>query len=224
MNNFKRLNQEYIHRNLQLIRVWGMFYPLLGTMLGLGGVFVLWIGGRQVIAGRITLGDFVAFNAYLGMLSWPMIALGWVINIVERGTASLERINRIFEAQPEIWDDSVRIVAPCYGSDALQPEERYFIRRQCSRRNVQFILASERKSSSGSSAPRNSFSDSEIQGEIEFRALSFAYNGQPVLKDISLFIPRGATFAIVGETGSGKSTLVNLLARVHDYTRGRYLD
>ena len=132
IEQFKRLNQEYIRRNLQLIRVWGTFYPMLGTMLGLGGVFVLWMGGRQVIAGRITLGDFVAFNAYLGMLSWPMIALGWVINIVERGTASLGRINRIFEAQPEIWDESVRIVAPRYSSKGLQPQERRFIHRQAS--------------------------------------------------------------------------------------------
>jgi ATP-binding cassette subfamily B protein len=222
IEQFKQLNQEYIHRNLQLIRVWGMFYPLLGTMLGLGGVFVLWIGGRQVIAGRITLGDFVAFNAYLGMLSWPMIALGWVINIVERGTASLERINRIFEAQPEIWDDSVRIVAPCYSSDALQPQERYFIHRQSHGGTYRYSGLRE-EISTGSSAPQSSFSDSEIQGEIEFRALSFAYNGRPVLKDISLLIPRGATFAIVGETGSGKSTLVNLLARVHDYKRGDIL-
>jgi len=222
IEQFKRLNQEYIYRNLQLIRVWGMFYPLLGTMLGLGGVFVLWMGGRQVIAGRITLGDFVAFNAYLGMLSWPMIALGWVINIVERGTASLGRINRIFEAQPEIWDESVRIVAPRYGSKGLQPQERQFIHRQASGGTADHSGFRE-GIASGSDAPRPPIFEAEIQGEIEFRALSFAYNGLPVLKDISLSIPRGATFAIVGETGSGKSTLVNLLTRVHDYTEGEIL-
>jgi ATP-binding cassette, subfamily B, multidrug efflux pump len=222
IEQFKRLNQDYIRRNLQLIRVWGTFYPMLGAMLGLGGVFVLWMGGRQVIAGRITLGDFVAFNAYLGMLSWPMIALGWVINIVERGTASLGRINRIFAAKSEIWDESVRIVAPRYSSKSLQPLEHRFIHRQASGGTEDHSRFRE-GFPSGSEALRPPVLESEIQGEIEFRDLSFAYNGLPVLKDISLSIPRGATFAIVGETGSGKSTLVNLLTRVHDYTQGEIL-
>src|SRR5262245_40858418 len=106
---FKRLNREYINKNLQLIRVWGLFYPVLGLLLGLGGVFVLWYGGREVIARRMTLGDFVAFNAYFGMLTWPMIALGWVINIVERGSASAGRMNQIFDTKPEIFDESVRV-------------------------------------------------------------------------------------------------------------------
>src|SRR5262245_20170392 len=109
IGEFKRLNQEYIHKNLQLIRVWGLFYPVLGFLLGLGGVFVLWYGGREVIGGRMTLGDFVAFNAYLGMLTWPMIALGWVINIVERGSASAGRMNQIFDTEPEIFDESVGV-------------------------------------------------------------------------------------------------------------------
>ena len=109
IGEFKRLNQEYIHKNLQLIRVWGLFYPVLGLLLGLGGVFVLWYGGREVIGGRMTLGEFVAFNAYLGMLTWPMIALGWVINIVERGSASAGRMNQIFDTRPEIFDESVKI-------------------------------------------------------------------------------------------------------------------
>ena len=109
IGEFKRLNQEYIQKNLQLIRVWGLFYPVLGLLLGLGGVFVLWYGGREVIGGRMTLGEFVAFNAYLGMLTWPMIALGWVINIVERGSASAGRMNQIFDTQPEIFDESVRV-------------------------------------------------------------------------------------------------------------------
>lgn len=189
---FKRLSQEYIHKNLQLIRVWGLFYPVLGFLLGLGGVFVLWYGGRQVIAGRMTLGDFVAFNAYLGILTWPMVALGWVINIVERGTASAGRMNQILDARPEIFDESVKI-------HRAQGVSR--------RGGPPAVLVD------ASQTP-------PIRGEIEVRNVSFAYNGQPVLKNINLRIPQGATYAIVGETGSGKTTLVSLLARVYDVTEG----
>ena len=196
MEEFKRLNQDYIQKNLQLIRIWGAFYPMLGTLLGMGGVFVLWFGGREVMAGRITLGDFVAFNAYLGMLSWPMIALGWVINIIERGSASMGRINQIFDSQPEIQDNSVRVQPRI-----LTPPKR--------------ILSDL----SSSELPRVR----DIQGEIEFRNLSFAFNGNPALKDINLRIPKGSTFSIVGETGSGKSSLVNLLARVYDFNEGEIL-
>jgi ATP-binding cassette subfamily B protein len=196
IEQFKRLNQEFIHKNLQLIRIWGTFYPMLGALLGMGGVFVLWFGGREVMAGRITLGDFVAFNAYLGMLAWPMIALGWVINIVERGSASMGRINHIFDSQPEMEDDSVAV------------------------RPVAFILQNKPDPSSLQAAPPE---PSEIQGDIEFRNLSFAYNGNQVLSHIDLRIPRGATYAIVGETGSGKSTLINLLAGVYKLTEGEIL-
>jgi ATP-binding cassette subfamily B protein len=182
VEQFRRLNRDYIQKNLQLIRIWGTFYPLLGALLGMGGVFVLWLGGRQVMAGRITLGDFVAFNAYLAMLTWPMIALGWVINIMERGTASMGRINQIFNAPADIIDDSVKVDARFH---------------------------SQAKDKSGG-----------IRGEIEFDHVFFSYNSKPVLQDIHLRIPQGATFAIVGETGSGKSTLVNLLGRLYDLKEG----
>jgi len=196
IEEFRRLNQEYLRKNLQLIRVWGMFYPLLGTLLGMGGVFVLWFGGREVIAGRITLGDFVAFNAYLGMLSWPMIALGWVINIMERGSASMGRINQIFDSQPEIHDDSIRLQSKIPNLQNPVPV---------------------------SPASPESNPSSEIHGEIEFKNLFFGFNGTPVLRGINLRIPEGSTFAIVGETGSGKSSLVNLLARVYDFNEGEIL-
>ncbi len=185
IEQFERLNQDYIRKNLKLIRLWGSFFPLLGALLGLGSVFVLWYGGREVMTGRMTLGDFVAFNAYLGMLSWPMIALGWVVNIVERGTASLGRINQIFEDRSEIIDNS--------GGTA---EELLF-------------------AGTPSSLP--------LRGELEFRQLTFSYNGVPVLNNINLRIPAGSTIAIVGETGSGKTSLVNLLPRLYDYTTGEIL-
>jgi len=255
---FKRLNHEYIHKNLQLIRVWGLFYPVLGFLLGLGGVFVLWYGGREVISGRMTLGEFVAFNAYLGMLTWPMIALGWVINIVERGSASAGRMNQIFDTQPEIFDESVKIkvaqsipktekpapkkIPSLGGGEGL----RSLHRSDSGREAPGWVRPLDHNPPQGPDGPRPSqegislpFSFSPqtalpgsvgaskevsllppIKGEIDIRNLSFAYNGQAVLKNINLRIPLGATYAIVGETGSGKSTLVSLLARVHDVTDG----
>ena len=175
---FETSNQEYVTRSLPLARLTGMLWPTLELMLGVAVVLVLWIGGRQVLLGRMTLGDFVAFNTYIIMLTWPIIALGWVINIFQRGTASMGRINEILVATPEITDSAV-------ASD----------------------LATTRT----------------LGGEIEFRHLDFSYNGVPVLKDINLKIPAGSSLAIVGPTGSGKTTLVNLLPRIYDAAAGSLL-
>jgi ATP-binding cassette, subfamily B, multidrug efflux pump len=184
IEEFRHLNQDYIQKNLKLIRLWGSFFPLLGALLGLGSVFVLWYGGREVIQGRLTLGGFAAFNAYLGMLSWPMIALGWVVNIVERATASMGRINQIFDSRSEIRDP---------GGEAVWSPE----------------------SPDASPLP--------LRGELEFRRLNFSFEGIPVLRDVNLKIPAGSTVAIVGETGSGKTTLVNLLPRLYDCSEGEIL-
>ncbi len=102
---FETANQEYIRRSLKLVRLMGMLWPTLELMLGIAVVIVLWLGGRQVLLGRMNVGDFVAFNTYMVQLTWPVIALGWVINIFQRGTASLVRINEILSAEPEIADD-----------------------------------------------------------------------------------------------------------------------
>ncbi len=172
---FETSNREYINRSLKLVRLMGMLWPTLETMLGLAIVLVLWLGGREVLSGRITPGGFVAFNTYMVQLTWPVIALGWVINIFQRGTASMGRINEILVEKSEIEDSP------------------------------------EVKAKGG---------EPQITGGIEFRGLNFAYNGVPVLHDINLRIPAGSSLAIVGPTGSGKTTLVSLIPRVYDAASG----
>ena len=172
---FEEANQEYIRRSLKLVRLMGMLWPTLETTLGLAVVLVLWLGGREVLLGRITVGKFVAFNTYMVQLTWPIIALGWVINIFQRGTASMGRINELLIEKPAIID-TPKLNAP-----------------------------------------------QQIVGDIEFRHLSYGYNGTPVLHDINLRIPAGSSLAIVGPTGSGKTTLVNLIPRVYDAAPGSVL-
>jgi len=172
---FRRDNEEFVRRNVGLIKVWGIFFPLLQVLIGLTFVIVLWMGGMEVHAGRISLGSFVAFNAYMMQLTWPMIALGWVVNIGERGAASTGRIRQILEEKPEI-------------ASLAEP------------------------------APIG-----EVRGEIEFRNLNFAYNGRPILRGLNLRILAGQTVAIVGHTGSGKTTLVNLIPRLLDPPAGTVL-
>ena len=174
---FETSNREYINRSLKLVRLMGMLWPTLETMLGFAIVLVLWLGGREVLYGRMTVGGFVAFNTYMVQLTWPVIALGWVINIFQRGTASMGRINEILVERPEIEDGS------------------------------------ETKAAGESARPT-------LRGEIEFRGLNFDYNGVPVLHDINLRIPEGSSLAIVGPTGSGKTTLVSLIPRIYDAAPG----
>ena len=196
---FETENQEYIRRSLRLVRLMGMLWPTLELMLGCAVVLVLWLGGREVIhglshvtlvsnlgtshpaitttlslSGSMSVGQFVSFSTYMMQLTWPIIALGWVINIFQRGTASLIRINEIMQEQPEIQD------AP--GAQ-----------------------------------------DREIAGEIEFRGLNFGYEGKPVLHDLNLRVPAGSSLAIVGPTGSGKTTLVSLIPRIYDAEPGTVL-
>ena len=174
IKQFEAANQEYVSRSLKLVRLMGMLWPTLEFMLGLAMVLVLWIGGREVLAGHMEIGGFTSFNIYMMQLTFPIIALGWVINIFQRGTASLGRLNEILHEKPEIANEA---------------------------------------------AAR----DLEVTGEVEFRNLNFAYNGKPVLRDVKLRIPAGSSMAIVGPTGSGKSTLVNLVPRLYDAAPGSVL-
>jgi ATP-binding cassette, subfamily B, multidrug efflux pump len=176
--SFEASNREYMRRSLKLVRLMGMLWPTLEIMLGLAIVLVLWLGGREVLNGAMSLGAFVAFNTYMVQLTWPVIALGWVVNIFQRGTASMGRIEEIFLESPEI-------------ADTAEVDSK--------------------------------ISATPIEGEIEFRHLSFSYNGAEVLKDINLRIPAGSSLAIVGPTGSGKTTLVSLIPRIYDAAPGMVL-
>lgn len=172
--HFRELNDEFVGRNHRQIRLMSFFFPLFRFLPGIAGVVLLWMGGLHVIEGKITIGEFVAINAYLLMLVRPMITLGFIVNTFERGAASMGRMNAILNEKPEIYDGE----------------------------NVKWQIKS-------------------IAGEIEFRELNFAYpDGQPVLKNINLNVKSGSTLAIVGGTGSGKSTLVTLISRIRQAERG----
>jgi ATP-binding cassette subfamily B multidrug efflux pump len=165
---FKSLNREYATRNLALVRISAVMRPLIQFVIGLGMVLIVWYGGVLAVRGEMTQGQFVEFTLFLMRLIWPLIALGYVVNLYQRGTASLKRMNAIFAVEPAIKD------AP--GVKEQPP----------------------------------------IRGRIEFRNLTFAYgeHSPSVLKDVDLTIEAGQTVAFVGRTGSGKSTLMNLLPRV----------
>jgi ATP-binding cassette subfamily B multidrug efflux pump len=165
---FGRLNTEYLARSLRLARTQAAFSPMLGLISGLGGLIVLWVGGRAVVEGRITLGAFVAFGAYLAHLAWPTIALGWTLSNLKRGLASMARITEILD-----------------------------------------IAGAADRAAAADSAP--------IRGGLEFRHLTFAYDGRrPALADVSFTVPEGRMVAVVGPTGSGKSTLGSLVTRLYE--------
>jgi ATP-binding cassette, subfamily B, multidrug efflux pump len=176
LERFRAANAEYVSRNRRLIVLQGFFFPSMAFFLGLGALLVLWLGSREVILGRITLGEFVAFNAYLAMLSWPMIAFGWVTNMLQRGMASWKRMLEVLDAEPAIAD----------AASAVSRLDRI----------------------------------ADVRGGIEFRDLVFSYDGTIVLNHVSVRIEAGQTVALVGPTGSGKSTLIALLLRLHDPPRG----
>ena len=205
IDSFETANQEYIRRSLGLVRLMGMLWPTLELMLGAAVVIVLWVGGREVLQHRMNVGDFVAFNTYMVQLTWPVIALGWVINIFQRGTASLIRINEILQAEPEIADEEATSREPQATSEPLAQGTQF---------NAPGSLVRDSRLEARGSA---------LIGEIEFRNLNFAYNGVPVLHDVNLQIPAGSSLAIVGPTGSGKTTLVSLIPRIYDAAPGSVL-
>jgi ATP-binding cassette, subfamily B, multidrug efflux pump len=174
---FETANREYIRRSLMLVRLMAMLWPTLEFVLGISLVATLFFGGREVVQGRLSVGQFTAYMVYMVQLIWPMIALGWVVNLFQRGTASVERIDQLLRQKPAIWDEPAveNVVIP------------------------------------------------EMRGDIEFRGLTFRYGNAEILRDINLKIPAGSSLAIVGPTGSGKSTLVNLVPRLLDAEAGMVL-
>ncbi len=178
VKRFDQVARHLIHKNMDLVRVWGLFMPLVQFISGLSYLIVLGYGGILVIEGAISLGDFVAFNTYLAMLIWPMMALGWVINVLQRGASSMERLKILLETEPEVVD----------GPDVKEVDR--------------------------------------LKGELEIRNLDFSYpDGTAVLENICIKLPQGNTLAIIGRTGSGKSSLANLILRLYDPPSGSiYID
>ena len=203
---FDRANRDYVDTNIKLIGSWSLFFPALAALIGLTVMILLGMGGVQVIDQRVSLGTFLAFYSFLIQLVFPMIAIGWVTNIFQRGAASMGRLNYILTAEPNIQD------APSAQTEAPKGSAG----------------GNGRGHESGSDESRGGQSD--IRGEIEFRHLTFAYPtgptgapGPAVLHDINLHVPAGSTLAIVGPTGSGKSTLAALIARLWEAPPGTLL-
>lgn len=174
LEQFNAASQKSLEKNMRLARLWGIMFPLGQMVATLSYIIAFSYGGIQVINGHISLGEFIAFNTYLGLLIWPMMSFGWIMNIVQRGSASLDRINVILTAIPDIKDNDPLPIG-------------------------------------------------SIAGHIEFENVSFSYNKkqEPVLKDININLEPGRTLAIIGETGSGKTSLVNLILRLYDISGGK---
>lgn len=178
MKRYAEQSKDYLKKNMNLVKTQALIMPLLFLITGLSIIIVIWLGGTKVINGDLTLGEITAFIVYLGILIWPMIAFGWVINIIQQAEASMKRLNKIFSEPYEICDTE-----------------------------------------------KTNYSIKSIRGNIELRNVSFRYTEHSpyILKDINLKIPAGSTLAIMGYTGSGKTTLVNLIPRLYDCTDGEVL-
>jgi len=173
--HFRSANREMQKRSMAWAYWTAALWPLMTVATGASTVLVLWFGGRDVVSGDMTLGEFVQFNSYLILLANPLMSLGWTATAVQAGVASLKRIGEVLSTEPSIAD------------------------------------------------PAQAAAPSTTRGAVSFRNVSFAYTGENVLHDVTLDIPAGSMVALVGATGSGKTTLVNLLARLWDPAAGQVL-
>lgn len=178
IKRFKKLSMDFLERNMDMVKIQALFQPLLFLITGISIIIVIWLGGIKVIQGQMNLGEIVAFIFFLGMLIWPMIAFGWVINIIQQGEASMKRLNKIFNEPFEIEDNK-----------------------------------------------STNFSIKEIKGDIEFRNVSFQYgpNLPLIMNNVNLKVTKGSTLAIMGFTGAGKTSFINLIPRLYDCTDGEIL-
>lgn len=178
VKEFSKLSKDYLLRNMDMVKIQALLQPMLFLITGLSMIVVIWLGGIKVINGGLNLGDIMAFLMYLGLLTWPMIAVGWVINIIQQGEASMKRLNKIFAEPYEVENTD-----------------------------------------------ETNSSIKELKGEIEFRNVSFKYgeNYPYILKDVNLKVPAGSTVAIMGYTGTGKTSTINLIPRLYDCTAGEVL-
>lgn len=172
LESFREASERYMASNMRVAQLRGFMIPVMASTGAIGTLIVLLVGGERVVSGAITLGDFVAFNGYLAMLIWPTIMLGWILNLAQRGAASMERLNWVLDARPSV-------------AEPVDPAEI-----------------------------------EKINGEIELTGLTFGYGGQTVLNGISLKLKKGVRLGVVGPIGSGKSTLVRLLARLYQVENG----
>lgn len=171
---FSRLNLRYMDANMKLVKVQALLFPLFSSIFGIGMALILYFGGRAIISGSMSLGDFVAYSAYVSMLAWPVMAIGWVLNIFQRGSASMQRIVKILDTKSDISDPV--------------GEKQY----------------------------------EDIRGDVEFHDVSFSYPSSDhlVLRNINLHVPSGSSLGIVGQVGSGKTTLISLIPRLFAVTSG----
>lgn len=178
IDTFTKQSDDYLKKTMDKVKIQALFQPILYTIAGLSVIIVIWAGGSMVIEETLTLGDISAFVIYLGMLIWPMIAFGWILNIIQQASASMKRLIKILEEKLDISDSS-----------------------------------------------KTRFTINSIKGKIEFRDVSFKYreNTEKVLDEINLSIEPGQTVAFIGKTGTGKTTLVNLIPRLFDATEGKIL-
>jgi len=198
LSKIEAISGTCVQKNLERVKVTGAFFPMMLFFSNLSLAIVLYIGGRETILTTITPGDFVAFISYLGLLTWPMMAVGWVTNLVQRGKASLDRINAVLQTKPEIADIA-----------GLQ-----------SRRNAKSCVSAGIKR--GEADTQNA---ATLHGGIIFEKVTFSYppDSLPVLCEININLEHGKTLGIVGPPGAGKTTLLNLIPRLYDVSNGRIL-
>ena len=230
---FARLNAEYRTRNLALARVQSVSWPLMGLVSGVGALIVLWLGGKAVVDGRISLGSFVAFNGYLAQLAWPTIALGWTLASIQRGLAAMQRVTEILDARPH---ESLGGLSDAFSFICGGPEMAPALPQSADNRSGAVVDPSaDSRSGAAVDPPADNRPGAAVDpspvdrsepallpnGLLEFKHLTFAYDDRgPALQDVSFVVPAGSVVAVVGPTGSGKSTLGTLLCRLYEPPRG----